>query len=215
MTDRPPRLRAVLFDWDGTLVDSAEHTFRCYVAVFDRFGVPFDRDLFASAYSPDWYRTYRALGLAESCWEEADRLWLKHYAEDAAALLPGAGPALARLDEAGLLLGLVTSGERVRVEREQTALRLSGVFPVMVCGGETANRKPHPEPLEVALERLGVAAAEAAYVGDSAEDVEMARAAGVFAVGIPGPFPNREALALSGPDLVATDLEDAVARLLG
>ena len=39
MTRHPRPLRAVLFDWDGTLVDSAEHTYRCYLAVFERFGV--------------------------------------------------------------------------------------------------------------------------------------------------------------------------------
>jgi pyrophosphatase PpaX len=207
-------LRAVLFDWDGTLVDSAELSYRCYVAVFERFGVPFDRGAFARTYSPDWYRTYRTLGLDERHWPEADRLWQTHYATDAAALLPGARSALERLRDAGLLLALVTSGERERVEREQAALGLAGAFGVMVCGGETPHRKPHPEPLLVALERLGAAAAESAYVGDSPEDVEMARAASVFTIGIPGGFPNREALARSQPDLMVTGVLDAIDRLL-
>ena len=55
---------------------------------------------------------------------------------------------------------------------------------------------------------------EAAYLGDSPEDVAMARAAGVFAVGIPGGFPNRGALAASEPDLLAPSLDDALDRLL-
>lgn len=215
MSVRPRPLRAVLFDWDGTLVDSAELSYRCYVAVFERFGVPFDRDAFERTYSPDWYRTYRTLGLEECHWPEADRLWQTHYATDSAALLPGARECLDRLRGAGLRLGLVTSGERERVEREQKALGVAGAFTVMVCGGETPHRKPHPEPLLVALERLGVAAAESAYVGDSPEDVEMARAADVFTVGIPGGFPNRETLKRSRPDAMATGLEDAVDRLLG
>jgi phosphoglycolate phosphatase-like HAD superfamily hydrolase len=62
---------------------------------------------------------------------------------------------------------------------------------------------------------MGVAAAESAYVGDSPEDVEMARAAGVFAVGIPGAFPNRELLRASTPDLLAPTLRQAVEALLG
>ena len=215
MSGRPSPLRAVLFDWDGTLVDSADLSFRCYVAVFGRFGMPFDRDAFARTYSPDWYRTYRTLGLDECHWPEADRLWQTHYATDSAALLPGAREGLARLTRAGLMLGLVTSGERERVTREQAALGIGGTFAVMVCGGETAHRKPHPEPLQVALAQMGSAAAESAYVGDSPEDVEMARAASVFTVGIPGGFPNREALARSEPDLAADDLTDAIDRLLG
>lgn len=212
---RPSPLRAVLFDWDGTLVDSAELSYRCYVAVFDRFGVAFDRDAFARTYSPDWYRTYRTLGLDECHWPEADRLWQSHYATDSAALLPGAREGLARLRDAGLMLGLVTSGERERVEREQAALGIAGTFAVMVCGGETPHRKPHPQPLQVALERLGAPAAESAYVGDSPEDVEMARAADVYTVGIPGGFPNREALERSRPDVTASGLTEAINRLLG
>jgi HAD superfamily hydrolase (TIGR01549 family) len=214
LSDRPRPLRAVLFDWDGTLVDSAEHTYRCYRAVFDRFGVPFDRAAFERTYSPDWYRTYRTLGLDECHWPEADQLWQTHYATDASALLPGARECLRRLRDAGVALSLVTSGERARVEREQAALGLAGTFEVMVCGGETLERKPHPAPLLAALARLGRAASESAYVGDSPEDVEMARAADVFAVGIPGGFPNREALARSRPDLAAEDLTDAIERLL-
>ena len=84
----------------------------------------------------------------------------------------------------------------------------------MVCGGETRERKPHPEPLLVALEKLGVPPEEAVYVGDSPEDVTMARAAGVFAVGIPGGFPNREALEASAPDLLSPSLEAALRELV-
>jgi phosphoglycolate phosphatase-like HAD superfamily hydrolase len=87
-------------------------------------------------------------------------------------------------------------------------------FSEVVCGGETEHRKPHPEPLLVALERMGLHPAEVAYVGDSPEDVEMARSAGVFAVGVPGPFPNRDGLRASKPDLLAPDLGAAVARLV-
>ncbi len=83
-----------------------------------------------------------------------------------------------------------------------------------MCGGDTLNRKPHPEPLLTALERMGVRPAEAAYVGDSPEDVEMAQGAGVFAVGVPGAFPNREALAASSPQILAPDLTAAMALLL-
>ena len=59
----------------------------------------------------------------------------------------------------------------------------------------------------MALERLGVAPAECVYVGDSPEDVAMAKAAGAFAIGIPGGFPNREALAASAPDLLLPSLD--------
>jgi phosphoglycolate phosphatase len=84
-----------------------------------------------------------------------------------------------------------------------------------VCAEDTVQRKPHPEALLLALERMRVAAGEAVYIGDSPEDVQMAQAAGVRAVGIPGGFPNREALAAARPDLLEATLAGALDRVLG
>ena len=50
-----PHPVAVLFDWDGTLVDSAEASYRCYVRLFDSYGIGFDRTRFERTYSPNWH----------------------------------------------------------------------------------------------------------------------------------------------------------------
>jgi phosphoglycolate phosphatase len=210
-----PRLAAVLFDWDGTLVDSAEASYRCYVRLFDSFGIGFDRARFERTYSPNWQRTYEAVGLARELWPEADRRWLEHYCAEQSHLVPGAREALARLEDAGIAQGVVTSGDRSRVSRELAALEVESYFRTVVYGGDTPERKPHPEALLLALARMAVTPDRAAYVGDSPEDVEMARAAGVRAVGVPGGFPNREALAASRPDLLAPDVLSAVTVLVG
>ena len=211
---RPPLLSAVLFDWDGTLLDSAEASYRCYERLFGSFGIAFDRALFESSYSPDWYRTYAAVGLPRERWPQADRLWLELYAREKCALLPGAAEALGRLRAARISAGLVTSGSRERVVSELDALSVREFFGALVCSEDSRRKKPHPEALLLALERLGVAAGEAAYVGDSPEDIEMARSAGVFAVGIAGGFPNREALAAAAPDLLVPGLAAAAEALV-
>ena len=54
---RPGPLRALLFDWDGTLADSAAASFRCYSRLFEAFRIAFDHERFESTYSPNWYRT--------------------------------------------------------------------------------------------------------------------------------------------------------------
>src|SRR5574342_470826 len=95
-------LRAVLFDWDGTLLDSAEASYRCYVRLFGSYGLDYDRATFARTYSPNWYRTYVAVGLPETAWAEADARWLAFYAEEVSRLLPGARAALLALGERGL-----------------------------------------------------------------------------------------------------------------
>jgi HAD superfamily hydrolase (TIGR01509 family) len=206
--------RAVLFDWDGTLVDSAETSFRSYQRVFESFGLPFDRDRFAETYSPNWHYTYVSLGLPREKWDAADALWREAYATHANRLVAGAQEALHRLQAGGLVQGVVTSGERARVSRELTLFGVASYFDVTVFGDDGYRRKPHPEALLQALERLGVPTGNAAYVGDSPEDVEMARAAGVRSVGVPGGFPNRAALCASAPDLLAADLLEAAEALL-
>jgi HAD superfamily hydrolase (TIGR01549 family) len=206
--------RAVLFDWDGTLLDSAEAGLRSYVRLFASFGIPYDRVRFAETYSPDWYRTYEKVGLPRERWREADAAWLEIYASEACGLVEGAVDALDRLEKGGISTGLVTSGSGGRVRRELANLGIESRFRVVVCSEDVARRKPDPQALLLGLERLEVSASDAAYVGDSPEDVEMARAAGVFSVGVAGAFPNREALTTAKPDLLAENLLDAVRALL-
>jgi HAD superfamily hydrolase (TIGR01549 family) len=212
---RARRLQAVLFDWDGTLVNTAEASYRCYEKLFGSYGIAFDRDAFRRTYSPNWHLTYSALGLAEERWAEADARWLQHYCEEEVVLIDGARDALLRVRRAGLRAGIVTSGDRVRVARELTGLGVAELFEVVVCAEDIVYRKPHPEALLLALDKLGVAAAEAVYVGDSPEDVQMARAAGVLAVGIPGGFPNRDSLAASRPEVLERTLGGALDHVLG
>ena len=148
-------LRAVLFDWDGTLVNTAEASFRCYEKLFGSYGIAFDRDAFRRTYSPNWHLTYSALGLARERWAEADTLWLTHYREEQVVLIDGAREALSAIQGAGLASGLVTSGDRVRVAGELAALEVASFFAAVVCAEDTVNRKPHPEPLLLALDLLG------------------------------------------------------------
>jgi HAD superfamily hydrolase (TIGR01509 family) len=203
-------IRAVIFDWDGTLVDTAEASYRCYVRLFDELGIPFDRDTYARTYSPNWYHTFRQLGLAEDRWPHADERWLAHFAEEAVELIDGVRDALRELTARGIAAAVVTSGSRGRVTREIRAHGLAETIRECVFGSDVARKKPHPEALHLCLSRLETPPDEAAYVGDSPEDVEMARAAGVYAVAVPGAYPNREALIASRPDAMHESVLDAV-----
>jgi HAD superfamily hydrolase (TIGR01509 family) len=210
----PRGLRAVLFDWDGTLVNTGEASFRCYEKLFGSYGIRFDRDEFRRTYSPNWHLTYSSLGLPEDRWAEADARWLEHYTQEEVALIDGARAALLRVRTAGLHTGLVTSGDSARVVRELATLDVASLLDVVVCAEDIVHRKPHPEALLLALDRLGVEPADAAYVGDSPEDIQMAQAVGVKAIGIPGSFPNRDALAAARPDVLDVSLAGALDRVL-
>lgn len=205
--------RAVLFDWDGTLADTAEASFRCYVRMFEELGIPFDRETYARTYSPNWHFTYRALGVPEERWAEADERWLHHFSCESVALLDGAREILQTLSPR-VATGIVTSGGRERITRELAYHGLAAHVHDYVCGNDVKERKPHPEGLLVCMDRLRVRAGEAAYVGDSPEDIAMARAAGVTSIAVPGKYPNRDALLAAGPDVFVESLRDALRVVL-
>jgi HAD superfamily hydrolase (TIGR01509 family) len=207
-------VKAIVFDWDGTIVDSAEPTYRCYARLFAELGVAFDREVYARTYSPNWYQTFRALGVPEERWPHADARWLFHFAEETVELIDGARDALEDLASRGIAAAVVTSGTRERVTREIREHGLHGIIRECVCGPDLEHKKPHPAGLQLCLSRLGVSPNDAAYVGDSPEDVEMARAAGVYAVAVPGGYPNRDALAASRPDAMHQTVLDAVRALV-
>ena len=201
-------LRAVLFDWDGTLSDTAEASFRCYVRLFAELGVPFDRETYARTYSPNWYRTFRDLELPEERWPYADERWLALYAEEQVGIVPGARELLDLLAVRGIRAGIVTSGGAERVSREIERHRLGHRLGVRVFGSDVREKKPHPEGLLLCLKRMDLRPEDVVYVGDSPEDVLMAKAAGVRAIAVPGGFPNVEALRASNPYALVESLLD-------
>ena len=80
---------AIVFDWDGTLVDSLPAIFDANLRVLEEYGLPFDDARYRAAYIPDWRLMYQRLGVPDDALEAAGARWLELYREtDAAALLP-------------------------------------------------------------------------------------------------------------------------------
>jgi HAD superfamily hydrolase (TIGR01509 family) len=200
-------VEGVLFDWDGTLIDSYHADASAYLAMFNEMGISWGLEELEKNYSPNWYHVYRAAGLPRKRWEDADRSWRSHYAKHKPKLISGARRVLARLDGAHHL-GLVTSGDSDRVRRQLREFRLTGLFAARVCSGDTLRKKPHPEPLRLALRQLRLAPSACVYVGDAPQDVEMARRAGVRAIGVLGPFPTEKRLRAAGPEFLLESLDE-------
>jgi phosphoglycolate phosphatase len=202
------RTRPVLFDLDGTLLDAFDSHYRVYEAVFTGLRMSFNQSTYARHYSPNWYLFYERMGVPRERWDEADQLWLKHYAREIPGERPGASEALRQIRASHHMVGLVTSGDRSRVERDLERMRWTALFDVVVCGGDVPERKPHPAALHHALAQLEQLPYKAAYVGDTIEDVEMGKAAGVITVAILGGFSTREALERAGPDRIIESLDE-------
>lgn len=200
-------IQGVLFDWDGTLLNSYEADAAAYLAMFREMGIPWGLEELARHYSPNWYHVYRAAKLPRARWDDADRAWRAQYAKHRPRLLAGARWVLSRL-QGRHSLGLVTSGDRERVVRQLHEFRLTQIFAARVCSGDTARKKPHPEPLRLALRQMELNPRACVYVGDSAEDLEMARRAGVRAIAVLGPFPTEKRLRAARPELLLESIDE-------
>jgi HAD superfamily hydrolase (TIGR01549 family) len=204
---RKPRLAGVLFDWDGTLLNSYHADTSAYLAMFKEMGIAWGLEELEKNYSPNWYQVYRAARLPRKQWDDADRAWRAHYAKHRPKLIAGARRVLASVAGAHPL-GLVTSGDRDRVTRQLREFRLTTLFAARVCSGDTLRKKPHPEPLRLALRQMDLHPSACVYVGDAPQDVEMAQRAGVRAIAVLGPFPTEKRLRAACPEFLIGCLEE-------
>ena len=211
-------LSAVLFDFDGTLVDTTEMIHQSMKhatsSVLGREDIPRET-LLANVGRP----LPRQMELIDA--ENAELLleaYRSHHEQHHDALIrefPGVEESLARLGSAGIKVAVVTSKRRLSVEM---ALKnfpgLRNVVDRFVTLEDTTEHKPNPEPLLRALELLGVPKERAAYVGDSPFDVEAAKAAGLANVAVSWGAFSEDRLREAEPDHLVTDIRSAVDVLL-
>jgi len=208
MNNDDREITTLIFDWDGTLVDSAHLGLVAFEKTFAELGVHFAHEIYEAKYSPNWYSTYEALGLPKEQWQTADQLWIRHYGEQTAALIEGAGKTLLSLRHNGYQLGVVSSGSKSRVCREIEQSVLMDAFGVVVCNEDIANKKPHPEGLQRAMRVLDVTSTECAYVGDAPEDIEMGRRGNVVTIGVRSDYPSSRRVLNAKPDIYLERLMD-------
>jgi 2-phosphoglycolate phosphatase len=169
-----PSVRAVLFDLDGTLADTAPDLGGAVNRMRMKRGLePLPIELLRPVASAG-ARGMLGVGFAM-------RPDMDGYALDRdTVLFDGVADCLAALDARGLRWGVVTNKATRFTGPVLAGLGLTA--DVVICGDTTPHAKPHPAPLLEACQRLGVAAGEAIYVGDDLRDVQAARAAGMPSV---------------------------------
>ena len=208
------RLRAVLLDWDGTLIDSYRADANAYLAMFRALEIDWGLAELERHYSPNWYNVYRAARIPRAQWKRADFLWRRAYRYRDAALYRGTPRALQALARR-YRLALVTAGSKSRVRNQLTAFDLERMFDVRVFSDDTPRKKPHPAPLRLALRRLGLDCEECVYVGDAPQDIEMAGRAGIFSIAAMGTSPVPQRLAAARPDARIDSIADLPKLLRG
>lgn len=211
-------MKAVLFDFDGTIVDTTELIYQSMrdttrevlgrelprATLMANVGQPLPRqmELLDPEKAKDLLMTYQRYN--------------ERYHEALIRKFPNVEASLSRLRDAGLGLAVVTSKRRPSVEMALNSFpELRDVVDVFVTMEDTAEHKPDPAPLLKGLELLGdVLPGRAAYVGDAPFDVAAARAAGTLSVAVSWGAFTEEALREAGPDRLFEDLDSAAEFLL-
>jgi pyrophosphatase PpaX len=199
-----PKLDTILFDLDGTLIDSVRLILDSYHHALASHGLPprTDEEWLRGVGTPlsvqlaEWGDDPGTLEALIASYREYN---LKHH-DRMVTVYPGVVEAIEALKADGLATGLVTSKNRQGALRGLALARLEQLMDVLVCADEVDNPKPHPEPVERAVALLGASPATTVYVGDSIHDMVSGRAAGVrTAAALWGPF-GRHHLEGAEPD---------------
>jgi pyrophosphatase PpaX len=210
------RFPVVLFDLDGTVVDSGgiilasmRHATREVLGrdfgdaeLMQAVGGPgleAQMEVFAPERVDDLVRVYRAHN--EPLHDELEAC-------------AGMEDVLLRLHEQGHRLGVVTAKRRSTVELAFARVPIAHLFETVVGGDETQKHKPDPEPLLLAAERMNARPDETAYVGDSPFDIRAAKAAGMHAIAVTwGRIHDRERLEREEPDAIVDTAEELLEHL--
>ncbi len=212
MTNDMPE--AVLFDWDGTLIDSGDILLQCWHAVTTRvLGAPFpiteaDRRKFLSMRGAD---SFPLLSDDPAVVAALDSGFTDAYLELAPLHVrpqPTSHDLLRALRSHGVRVGVVTSKTRLRFECDLDICQMNDVFDVVVTGDDVAAAKPDPEGVRAALAALGVPAETSWMVGDGPVDVRAGRAGGMRTAGISHGLHSVEELIDVQPDVLVSDLAD-------
>jgi pyrophosphatase PpaX len=192
---------AVLLDLDGTLLDSGSLILSSFQHVRERFSLPMDDQDFRRTMGRPLREVFESVARTPAEAEAMVRAYREHnHARHDQEIRPfeGVPEALDALRAAGARLAVVTSKVRAMAER---GLRVNGLAVEVVIGPDDVPRpKPAPDPVWLALERLGARPEEAVMVGDSPHDLEAGRAAGVAVAAVRWGMFSAEELAPFAPD---------------
>jgi phosphoglycolate phosphatase len=205
---------AVIFDLDGTLIDSAEDVRAALnraLAAVGRGEVASDRmpSLIGHGARPMIENALRATGdagTAELIEQVLSRYTANYLAAPAAltTVFPGARETLSMLRDAGIKLGVCTNKPERLTQAVLRALNLLEQFASVLGGDSLPVRKPDPEHLWATLRPLGVSPSHAVYVGDSAVDVATARSAGIPVILVEHGYAAESARSLGGDAVISS-----------
>jgi len=202
---------ALLFDFDGLVLDTESTEFRAWSELYERHGHTFELERWAAAigtlhgFDPEQHLASLGTIVEAGALRERERRNLDLC--DLEELRPGVAELLEAAERHGIATAIVSSSSDGWIARHLDARGLTDRFGTIVCAnGDPRRAKPRPALYLEALERLGVTAGEAVAFEDSPNGIAAAKAAGIYCVAVPNPITAQ--LDLSRADLVIASLAD-------
>ena len=205
--------QAVLFDWDGTLYNSIDASFRIYEELFKKYAnLDLTCGYFRKTFIVDYHKYYAMHGIPESRWEEVDNHWLRrfHEMEDEIHLFPDVKETLEEIIKRKMKVGVVSNGTGGRIKKEMRENGIYEYFDAIVTDDEIKDFKPNPIGVNHALRKLGVGACDAIYVGDMMEDIQAGRNAGTSTAAVTWGAHSLERLKPAKPDYVIRNIRETL-----
>jgi 2-phosphoglycolate phosphatase len=226
MENGPLNVETVIFDLDGTLVDSADAYFRLVEMTLDHLGLPSvkrERILQAADNGDfDWNLVLppdlpveKTHVIKKEAWDYLRVIYPAVFAETV-RLFPGVVQVIEGIAAAGMRMGIVTSTPRVSMAHKIHLLKESGIehhFGALVTADDAPRKKPDPDPLIACIRSLGSIAEKSLYVGDTRSDIRAGKAAGMKTAAVLTGFDSREVLIKEAPDLLLPSVVDLVEKL--
>ena len=209
-------IRGIIFDFDGTLIDSYEpitESLNRVRASCDRPPLTLDEVRGMVGHGLE-HLIEKAVGAGNI--EEGVRLFREHYAticESRTKILPLVKDTVEELDRRGYQMGIATNKPSYFARDILKALEIDHLFVEVLGPNDVERPKPDPEMLDIIMMRLGLGAEEVVYVGDMLLDIEVARKAGVSAYALPTGSATREVLLAGRPDRLLHKFSDLLAYL--
>ncbi len=173
------RYSHLVFDWDGTLVDTDAPIAQAESAILEKHGVRRTPEQMRPYVGIPTFDTFARFGIQASpeLWAE----WQEQYQRFAhhAVLFPGVAETLRKLRGDGVALGMISSRRREEFHQLFDSFGLNALFDADVFSNDTEKHKPDAEPMLRYLEKTGAAAGDCVYIGDMPTDIQCAAAAGV------------------------------------
>ncbi|MDT5362457.1 MAG: hypothetical protein QOC69_4219 [Mycobacterium sp.] len=209
LADSPP---AVLFDIDGTLVDSNYLHVHAWCRAFRETGIAVESWRIHRAIGMDGTQLVKALsgGADGTARQRASQLHSRYYAELSLylSLLPGARELLDRVASRGMQVVLATSAPEDELARLRSLLDCEDLLSAVTSSEDVDTAKPEPDIVAVALDRAGVQPSRAVFVGDSVWDAEAAARAGVISIGVRSGGVSAQELQSAGATMVFDNPDD-------